>query len=114
MRNIDHISRREFLKRTGQASGGLVFALTMTTACQPKGAGEVAGAARKTTSQVAAEPFDAQAFDLEFQSFLWDRHDVVFVVNEEQTGFDPDYETPEWSVTGRPAPMAAAIGSSIR
>ena len=37
MRNIEHINRREFLKRTGQAGGGLVLALTMTTACQPKG-----------------------------------------------------------------------------
>jgi len=39
MKNIEHINRREFLKRTGQASGGLVLALTMTTACQPKGPG---------------------------------------------------------------------------
>ena len=33
MSNIQHISRREFLKRTGQAGGGLVLALTMTTGC---------------------------------------------------------------------------------
>ena len=44
MKNLEHISRREFLKRTGQAGGGLVLALTMTTACQPKGAGDSGGA----------------------------------------------------------------------
>jgi len=33
MSEIRKISRREFMKRTGQASGGLVFALTFTTAC---------------------------------------------------------------------------------
>ena len=43
MSAIQHISRREFLKRTGQAGGGLVFALTMTTACQPSGTGEATG-----------------------------------------------------------------------
>jgi len=31
MRNIEHISRREFLKQTGQVGGGLVLAVTMTT-----------------------------------------------------------------------------------
>jgi len=44
MRNIEHINRREFLKRTGQAGGGLVLALTMTTACQPKGPDVAEGA----------------------------------------------------------------------
>ena len=36
MNELRHISRREFLKRTGQAGGGLVLALTFTTACGPK------------------------------------------------------------------------------
>ena len=35
MSSIDRISRREFLKRTGQVSGGIVLALSVTTACQP-------------------------------------------------------------------------------
>jgi len=35
MSNIECISRREFLQRTGQAGGGLVLALTVTTACEP-------------------------------------------------------------------------------
>ena len=34
MSDIRRISRREFMKRTGMAGGGLVFALTFTTACQ--------------------------------------------------------------------------------
>ena len=37
MRQFEHISRREFLQRTGKAGGGLVFALTLTSACQPSG-----------------------------------------------------------------------------
>ena len=37
MRRFEHISRREFLQRTGKAGGGLVFALTLTSACQPSG-----------------------------------------------------------------------------
>lgn len=37
MRHIEHISRREFLQRTGKAGGGLVLALTLTSACQPSG-----------------------------------------------------------------------------
>ena len=35
MSALRHISRREFLKRTGQAGGGLVLALSFTTACGP-------------------------------------------------------------------------------
>ena len=48
-------------------------------------------------------PFDTQVFDLDLQSFLWDQGDCVFVVNEAQTGFDRDFETPEWTVTGAEA-----------
>jgi isoquinoline 1-oxidoreductase beta subunit len=36
MKKLECISRREFLRRTGQVSGGLVFALTITSACQPR------------------------------------------------------------------------------
>ena len=36
MSELRKISRREFMKRTGQASGGLVFALTFTSACTPR------------------------------------------------------------------------------
>jgi len=35
MKGIEHISRREFLQQTGKASGGLVIALSLTSACQP-------------------------------------------------------------------------------
>lgn len=35
MNNIEHLSRREFLQRTGKVGGGLVLALTITSACQP-------------------------------------------------------------------------------
>jgi hypothetical protein len=45
-------------------------------------------------------PFDRQVLDMELQSFVWDRNEISFIVNEAQTGFDPDFETPEWSVTG--------------
>ncbi len=48
-------------------------------------------------------PFDAQTFEIEFQSFAWDIDDVVFVANEEQTGYDSGFETPEWYVTGTDA-----------
>ena len=44
-------------------------------------------------------PFDRQAMEMELQSFVWDRSEVVFVPNEPQTGFDSDFETPEWSVS---------------
>ncbi|MCH8135025.1 MAG: xanthine dehydrogenase family protein molybdopterin-binding subunit [Proteobacteria bacterium] len=51
MSELRKISRREFMKRTGQAGGGLVFALTFASACQP---GEVAvGPAAKATASVA-------------------------------------------------------------
>lgn len=35
MSHIERISRREFLKQTGQVGGGLVFAVTMVSACGP-------------------------------------------------------------------------------
>jgi len=35
MSDLKKISRREFMRRTGQAGGGLVFALTFASACQP-------------------------------------------------------------------------------
>lgn len=35
MSGVTKISRRDFMKRTGQASGGLVFALSFAGACQP-------------------------------------------------------------------------------
>ena len=51
MSELRKISRREFMRRTGQAGGGLVFALTFASACQP---GEMAvGPAAKATASVA-------------------------------------------------------------
>ena len=37
MSELRRVSRREFLKRTGQAGGGLIFALTFTAACGRQG-----------------------------------------------------------------------------
>jgi len=51
MSELRKISRREFMRRTGQAGGGLVFALTFASACQPD---EVAvGPAVKASASVA-------------------------------------------------------------
>ena len=51
MSELRKISRREFMKRTGHAGGGLVFALTFASACQPD---EVAvGPAAKASASVA-------------------------------------------------------------
>jgi hypothetical protein len=44
-------------------------------------------------------PFDRQTLDIELQSFSWDRRELSLTANEAQTGFDPGFETPEWSVT---------------
>lgn len=52
---------------------------------------------------LARFPFDTQTLGVEFQSFLWDIGDSVFVSNEERTGFDPDFRTPEWLVKGASA-----------
>jgi hypothetical protein len=57
-------------------------------------------------------PFDTQTFDLELQSFVWDSGDLVFVANELRTGFDPDFQTPEWYVTSTEA--LVAVRSEIR
>jgi hypothetical protein len=57
-------------------------------------------------------PFDHQTFDVELQSFLWDQADCVFVINEEQTGFDADFVTPEWRVTRTEAVLE--IRSEVR
>ena len=51
MKNVKKISRREFMKRTGQAGGGLVFALTFGTACQSEQ--KAVGPAAKATASVA-------------------------------------------------------------
>jgi isoquinoline 1-oxidoreductase beta subunit len=51
MSELRKISRREFMKRTGKAGGGLVFALTFATACQPDEM--TAGPAAKASSSVA-------------------------------------------------------------
>jgi hypothetical protein len=57
------------------------------------------GAKINAELDLARFPFDVQDLELEFQSFLWDQGDSVFVPNEEQAGFDPEFDTPEWVVT---------------
>jgi hypothetical protein len=61
---------------------------------------------------MSVAPFDAQTLDIEFQSFLWDQGDCVFVANEVQTGFDPGFETPEWIVTD--ARGAVGVRTEVR
>ena len=51
MSDVRKISRREFMTRTGQAGGGLVFALTFGTACQPEQT--AVGPAAKAAASVA-------------------------------------------------------------
>jgi len=51
MNELRKISRREFMKRTGAAGGGLVFALTFASACQPDEA--AVGPVAKATASVA-------------------------------------------------------------
>jgi isoquinoline 1-oxidoreductase beta subunit len=55
MSEIRKISRREFMRRTGQAGGGLVFALTFGSACSPaeQAAEETAAPAAKALASVA-------------------------------------------------------------
>jgi isoquinoline 1-oxidoreductase beta subunit len=52
MSELRHISRREFLKRTGQAGGGLVLALSFTTACSPAGTGPASKGAEAVAPNV--------------------------------------------------------------
>ncbi|MEJ2298331.1 MAG: molybdopterin-dependent oxidoreductase [Woeseiaceae bacterium] len=51
MSELRKISRREFMRRTGQAGGGLVFALTFASACTP--AEQAAAPAEKQAASVA-------------------------------------------------------------
>ncbi len=51
MSGVRKISRRQFLKQTGQAGGGLVFALTFATACQPEE--QAVGPAAKSATSVS-------------------------------------------------------------
>jgi isoquinoline 1-oxidoreductase beta subunit len=51
MSELRKISRREFMKRTGQAGGGLVFALSFASACQPEE--QAVGPAAKASASVA-------------------------------------------------------------
>ena len=58
------------------------------------------GAVVHAEFDLARFPFDEQILELEFQSFLWDQRDSVFLADDERTGFDPAFKTPEWIVTG--------------
>ena len=57
------------------------------------------GAMLNAELELARFPFDVQTLELEFQSFLWDESDAVFIADDGQTGFDPGFETPEWIVS---------------
>ncbi len=58
------------------------------------------GATLNAELDLARFPFDVQTLEIELQSFLWDEGDCLLVANQEQAGFDPDFDTPEWIVTG--------------
>ena len=71
------------------------------------------GAVVHAEFDLARFPFDDQVLELEFQSFLWDHRDIVFVADEERrTGFDPDFRTPEWIVSD--ASGSVDVRSEIR
>lgn len=52
MSQLRKINRREFLKRTGQASGGLVFALSFTAGCSRQGPMPIAPASKSVAPNV--------------------------------------------------------------
>ena len=57
------------------------------------------GAVIHAEFDLARFPFDKQILELEFQSFTWDQQESVFLADDERTGFDPAFKTPEWIVT---------------
>jgi len=57
------------------------------------------GATLNAELDLSKFPFDEQALDMELQSFVWDQNEILLVHNHPQTGFDDEFETPEWSVT---------------
>jgi len=57
------------------------------------------GATLNAELDLSRFPFDQQVLDMELQSFVWDRNEISLVRNSAQTGFDDEFETPEWSVT---------------
>ena len=65
------------------------------------------GATLRADLDLGRFPFVRQSFELELQSFLWDQGDCVFVLNPAQMGFDADFQTPEWTVTGVDARLGA-------
>jgi hypothetical protein len=44
-------------------------------------------------------PFDQQTLVLEIESFAWNDSQVVFVADAGATGFDVEFDTPEWQIT---------------
>jgi hypothetical protein len=45
-------------------------------------------------------PFDHQVLPIEVESYLWDANAVVLRPLDGLTGFDPDFDLPEWRVLG--------------
>lgn len=70
------------------------------------------GAVIHAEFDLARFPFDEQILELEFQSFLWDQRDSVFLADDKRTGFDPTFKTPEWIVTETTSSIA--VRSEIR
>jgi len=57
------------------------------------------GATLNAELDLSTFPFDSQALDMELQSFVWDRSEISLLPNDAQTGFDVEFQTPEWKVT---------------
>jgi len=43
-------------------------------------------------------PFDQQQLTLEVESFSWDASQLVYVADDSTTGFDDEFEIPEWTI----------------
>lgn len=43
-------------------------------------------------------PFDRQEFELDLESFAWDKRYLVFTPNEKKIGFDPHFSGTEWEI----------------
>ena len=54
-------------------------------------------------------PFDRQQLTLELESFAWNEDELVFVADATSTGFDDDFDIPEWTITGVRAHEERAI-----
>jgi len=43
-------------------------------------------------------PFDEQVLPVHVESFAWNKNVIIFETDDENTGFDPSFDLPEWRV----------------